>query len=422
MFKHYSIKMKLASAMLMLTASSQLSAQIIYENSFESMPTGIVDDRAIKDAWNSRYAAGPDEGRVEILNGGPNTYNGKGVKVTYPAYGNKTAYSGATWETDFNLNAEDLYLSYWVKFDEDFDFVKGGKLPGLAGMTYFPGGENRFTARLMWREGGKLEFYLHGFNMMNSQGEEPYRVFWDDFGTHARVIPGKWHHIETRVKMNTPGQRDGRLQGWLDGVLMCDDTDNANMRAAGEGATKINNLFFSTFFGGSSSPVTQWQPKRDVYAYYDEFTISTARIGEDKPGSSSGSSTSSTSGSTSSSGGSSSGSTSSSGSSSSSSSGSSSSSSSSGGSSDCLHYSGSGRAEIDLNTANCVNVNGGMAGKTLQVWDSDANPSCNFRGTVSAGGSTLSITKNYHSTSSLSGNRLNFSSNNDCKYVKIRFY
>ena len=242
------------------------------------MPSGKVNDKDIKTAWATRYAKGPDEGRVTIVN---DAVLGKAARVKYPAFGNQSTPSGATWETDISFSANELYMAYWVKFDNDFQFVKGGKLPGLAGSTSFPYGDNGFTTRLMWREEGKLEFYLHGFEINNEAGAEPYRLFWDDFGQHAKVIPGQWHHIEIHQQLNTPGSRNGRLRGWLDGVLMVDDSSNSGVRAAGQSNTKINHLYFSTFFGGSSSPEIQWQPIEDVYANFDEFTVSTQRIGFD---------------------------------------------------------------------------------------------------------------------------------------------
>ena len=75
--------------------------------------------------------------------------------------------------------------------------------------------------------------------------------------------------------MNTPGKRNGLLRGWLDGELVCDDKDNSGVRGVGHGSTKLNHLYFSTFFGGSSAPVSQWQPKKDVFANYDDFIVST---------------------------------------------------------------------------------------------------------------------------------------------------
>jgi hypothetical protein len=61
-------------------------------------------------------------------------------------------------------NANNVTLEYKVFFPGDFDWVKGGKLPGLyGGHTRCSGGNpalDCFSTRLMWRAGGAGELYL----------------------------------------------------------------------------------------------------------------------------------------------------------------------------------------------------------------------------------------------------------------------
>jgi|SRR5712671_2106184 len=61
-------------------------------------------------------------------------------------------------------NASSVTLEYRVFFPSDFDWVKGGKLPGLyGGHTRCSGGNpalDCFSTRLMWRAGGAGELYL----------------------------------------------------------------------------------------------------------------------------------------------------------------------------------------------------------------------------------------------------------------------
>lgn len=60
--------------------------------------------------------------------------------------------------------ANDVTLEYKVFFPGDFDWVKGGKLPGLyGGHARCSGGDpalDCFSTRLMWRAGGAGELYL----------------------------------------------------------------------------------------------------------------------------------------------------------------------------------------------------------------------------------------------------------------------
>lgn len=57
-----------------------------------------------------------------------------------------------------------MMVSYEVAFDTDFDWVKGGKLPGLRGGSLDgcsggnqADGDNCFSTRIMWRQGGMGE-------------------------------------------------------------------------------------------------------------------------------------------------------------------------------------------------------------------------------------------------------------------------
>ena len=94
-----------------------------------------------------------------------------------------------------------------------------------------------------------------------------------------------------------------------------------------------------------------------------------------------------------------------------------------GGVSNCQNYN-SGRTELDLRNGSCVDIAGGLNGKTLQVWDSDTNRSCNFRGSVSSanGSGSLNVTSNYVAARNFTGSRIVFSSSNNCNFVKMRAF
>ena len=95
---------------------------------------------------------------------------------------------------------------------------------------------------------------------------------WDYQG--ANTLPEKdvWHHIEQYVRMNTIGSANGIIRIWLDGVLVMEET-GFEFRIAGATFT-IDNFYFSTHMGGSGS---EYAPDVDVYAYFDDLTISTHR-------------------------------------------------------------------------------------------------------------------------------------------------
>lgn len=82
------------------------------------------------------------------------------------------------------------------------------------------------------------------------------------------------------------------------------------------------------------------------------------------------------------------------------------------------------KQEVTLSNGACVRFDRELASETNQFWDSDANTSCDFRGTISSvdGSGSFNMTSNYGSTNGLSGTILSFDSTNACSYIKVRAY
>ena len=91
------------------------------------------------------------------------------LQLVYPAHsvnpGSKPEGGADFYATPLNLaGARNVTLAYSIFFPVDFDWVKGGKLPGLfGGHTGCSGGASArdcFSTRLMWRPQGVGELYL----------------------------------------------------------------------------------------------------------------------------------------------------------------------------------------------------------------------------------------------------------------------
>jgi hypothetical protein len=159
---------------------------------------------------------------------------------------------------------EALDLIYRVRFPPDFDFVKGGKLPGLYGGTATGGGEipdgtDGFSTRYMWRAGGAGEVYAY-LPTSRGHGTSLGRGCW-------WFEPGRWTEIHQRVLLNRPDAADGRVLIWQDGRLVL-DASGLRFRTTGE--LRIDGLFFSTFFGGSDST---WASPMDQYTDFAGFRL-----------------------------------------------------------------------------------------------------------------------------------------------------
>lgn len=189
------------------------------------------------------------------------------LRVTYPngVYG--PADGGVQFIVDLNGDHEELYFSYRVRFQAGFAFNMGGKLPGLIGGSAPTGcqpDEGGFSARNMWRTGGAAVQYVYWPDQPNTCG--------DDVQYGQSFAPGSWQTIEHRIRMNTPGQNDGVLEGWVDGTLVLSDTARQWRKTD---AFAIDALYFSTFFGGGSQ---EWASPQEQWADFDDLIVSPAPI------------------------------------------------------------------------------------------------------------------------------------------------
>ena len=192
------------------------------------------------------------------------------LKMSYPA--NAQSNAGAKWLVP---NQKEYYLSYWVKFDNNFDFdgpkYSGGKLPGmgsgdLASGGKKPTGTNGFTSRYMWREGGKATLYLYHMNQPGIYGEDV--LLKGEDGSQKFFERGKWHNLVQRVKVNDGSKSNGEIDVWMDDEQVL-SKDNLKFMTNNKG---IDTMYFSTFHGGYGS---DWWPEKEVNAHFDDFVVST---------------------------------------------------------------------------------------------------------------------------------------------------
>jgi hypothetical protein len=80
---------------------------------------------------------------------------------------------------------------------------------------------------------------------------------------------GWWVCVEARVKLNTPGAKDGLFQLWIDGRL---ESERKNLDWRGTYIDHAINALFLEAYWNKGSPVTQSR-------WYDNFVISTKPIG-----------------------------------------------------------------------------------------------------------------------------------------------
>lgn len=199
-------------------------------------------------------------------------HDGKVLKVFYPkgsASPNVSkVYNAPVGGAEFLAQTgsyDSIYFSYYLKFSPDFDFVKGGKLPGLFGGTANSGGEipngyDGFSTRFMWRENGLGELYAY----------IPKSEQWGTPIANGKFSfkKGQWHKLQHQIVLNEPGTSNGKIKIWLDDTLVHSEK---NLVFRSTDSLKINGIFFSTFFGGND---TTWSSSRDNYILFDNLCLS----------------------------------------------------------------------------------------------------------------------------------------------------
>ncbi len=238
---------------------------------------GLYSPVMLNEDWDVPHGeSGVTQGRASIVSG-LDAYEGKSLRILYPAneagpLGDNPPFtgSGAQWFWDLGGSFNEMILEYKVKFAADFDFVLGGKLPGLVGGTAntggnVPDGMDGWSARMMWENDSDAIHYVYHPDQPGTFGDiMPWNV-----GGQRKFVPGVWHTIRQRVVMNTPTQNDGTIQGWFDGELAFDRQD---IRFRDTDTFAIDTMYFSTFFGGSGAT---FAPLKDESIFFDDFLFTT---------------------------------------------------------------------------------------------------------------------------------------------------
>jgi hypothetical protein len=253
--------------------TAMLPGNLVMHADFEARSAGpytmdmVAADFGGMATWNN----GLDEGRATVVE----EAGARFLRVTYPAGQYGPNAGGVQFMVPLTGSHDELTLSYRLRFAADFQFIKGGKLPGLVGGTAPTGCgldpatmSGGFSARMMWRGGGAAVQLMYTADMVNTCGDDlPYAVCG---GAAARFVTGRWLRVVHHLRMNAPGQPDGMLEAWLDGALALSRRD---VRYRGPDATfSIDTLYFSTFFGGSDA---SWAPTTDQVIDFDDFIVST---------------------------------------------------------------------------------------------------------------------------------------------------
>ena len=254
--------------------SNSIKGDTIFYQNFEKCSVGEQTVRQVKQTWmNHTYLWGLKNKiyfyfgiygqQPEIVN-----QDNKFLKIKIPK--NTAGPSpGCQWTCKFNKNFDDLVFEFKVKFDSSFNFVKGGKLPGLAGGLantggLKPNGKDGWSARLMFWENGKLCFWVYHKDQLGKYGDS---LFFKNKSAYFTFEKDKWYLVSQYIHLNSIGKADGTIEGYIDGELMVKKT-NLELRTINSLA--IDQLVFNVFLGGDEK---EYESEKDEFIYLDDFIV-----------------------------------------------------------------------------------------------------------------------------------------------------
>ncbi|KAI0685578.1 hypothetical protein BC835DRAFT_510128 [Cytidiella melzeri] len=177
----------------------------------------------------------------------------------------------------------EVVMAYEVMFQEDWEWGKGGKLPGMFGGTGdsaygCTGGRQSdrckcFNLRLMWRENATAELYAYlpqtPSNTHSLLSVPPRSIQHPDYGFSVgrgawKFIPGRWTAVAERLKMNNVGTADGEIEVYIDGRSVIHAT-GLIFRDEEAPEAYVQGMHFQTFFGGHSP---EWASPKHQRAWF----------------------------------------------------------------------------------------------------------------------------------------------------------
>jgi hypothetical protein len=200
------------------------------------------------------------------------------LEITYPQGGFSSDSSGAQlyqlWNATGGQVFQSMMVSYDIAFDSGFNWVKGGKLPGLRGGPNStgcsggsePNGMDCFSARIMWRTNGKGEVYAY-VPTPNKFCSEDGIICNSDFGISVQrgaftLASGQWNRITLLVQLNDPPDvANGNMVLYFNDVLAI---SQRNIQYRNSSTVNANGFYLSTFFGGNDN---SWATPQTTHSY-----------------------------------------------------------------------------------------------------------------------------------------------------------
>lgn len=193
--------------------------------------------------------------------------------------------------------ADAATLSFSVFLPADYDFVRAGKMLGLAigtkpgahasGGKWLPDGG---SVRFMWRNPDGPRSQIVGYlylgiaggataaieqqgpdaqrlTDMESDPRTGYNIWYKKVPSGMYVYKNQWNAMSMTVRLNTPGRADGFLKMTVNGVSR--EVNDLMYRQAAD--VRITETFLTSIFGGSDIP--KFALTKETYSKFKDFRL-----------------------------------------------------------------------------------------------------------------------------------------------------
>jgi len=234
------------------------------------------------DARPKQYAEGKGELTADVRFGD----RGKSLRMHYPKghrgiggrkvfFGDSPTYRSKTVRRGEQFT--DVYWRVYVKHQQGW--TGGGPAKLSRATSLVPPGWRQAMIAHVWSSGEALTLDpatgVRGNRVVTTKYNDFRNLKWlgnrptSRFKLHSTAESGRWICVESRAKLNTPGQKDGINQLWIDGRL---EAERTRLNWRGTYTSHGINAVFLEAYWNKGSPVDQSR-------WIDHFVISTAPIG-----------------------------------------------------------------------------------------------------------------------------------------------
>lgn len=233
--------------------------------------------------WHEAWGLATPPERVDLVTTDPERkfepLDGGALRVRVDKGGHYGVSLAFPFERQWGFEPERAYFRYHLRFGDDWAPRRGGKLPGFGGTYGRAGwggrpvdGTDGWSARGLFggQEDGRtpIGFYCYHMDMRGRYGSH---WVWDR-ERRGFLENNRWYAIQQFIQLNTPGQADGILRGWVDGKLAFEKSD---IRFRSVNTLKLQNVWVNVYHGGT------WSADTEQHLYLDNIVISPAPMSTD---------------------------------------------------------------------------------------------------------------------------------------------